>query len=754
MTSLLRLLGLDGATTVDSVDAWAWHAAAHPDGVILGLVIGIGLLLALVNFAPGLRLRLPVRVVTFFLRLGMVGILLLALCRLELHLSLRARKAQRWLALLDDSASMATADEAGGSRYAVARRDLAKLRQAVGDNVALEVQTFSARAASEAAGSGPTYLHRAIARSALRGSAFDRLVLLTDGRDVEGRDFTRLGQDLLARETAVAVRLYGTDVRPPDAAIAAEPEHAVIRLGELVVVHGSITSAAAATDTFEVRLLRGDKEVAKRSLTSADSAWFRMTHKPAKPGKYRYTLELVGKDVLPGNNQASFLVQVVEERIKVLLIEGAPRYEFKLMRYVLDTDPMVQLASICHLPGGALYIQGEPLHSNPEKGLISSRPDLFKYDVVVLRDVPRSLFRAGDEAGEARLQLLASFVEQRGGGLILMGGEDVFRAGGYEDSVLASVMPFDMTDYYSKDEQFPGRFFANVQNGLYDHPVLRLLPDPEANRERWHNLRELDGSNNVGRFRPLATPLLTRQVKLRNSRGELEERQVPVLAYQAVGEGKVVAAAVDTLWRWQLQADFTDDPPLRTLLANMVRYVAPPPAMKAGEPRVALKDATPQVGQEAVLYTVLRDKVYDPIRHADLKVTVKKPGGQVEFIYPRDLPAQPGYYEYRVMLDQPGAYQVAAEHGKLRQETSFVAGAAGNEFADLSADRESMTALANAAVGEVLDSLDDWLETADTTSATVAASRTLQVWNSPLILILFIVLVALDCYVRKRQGLP
>ena len=39
------------------------------------------------------------------------------------------------------------------------------------------------------------------------------------------------------------------------------------------------------------------------------------------------------------------------------------------------------------------------------------------------------------------------------------------------------------------------------------------------------------------------------------------------MAYHAVGEGKVVAAGIDTFWRWQLQPDF-DDPPLQTLLAN------------------------------------------------------------------------------------------------------------------------------------------------------------------------------------------
>jgi hypothetical protein len=34
-----------------------------------------------------------------------------------------------------------------------------------------------------------------------------------------------------------------------------------------------------------------------------------------------------------------------------------------------------------------------------------------------------------------------------------------------------------------------------------------------------------------------------------------------------------------------------------------------------------------------------------------------------------------------------------------------------------------------------------------------AAVREVEVWNSPLVLVLFIVLVCADCYLRKRQGL-
>jgi hypothetical protein len=409
--------------------------------------------------------------------------------------------------------------------------------------------------------------------------------------------------------------------------------------------------------------------------------------------------------------------------------------------------------SVCQLPGGGVYVQGEPLHRNPEQGLIASQVDLFKYDVIVLRDVPRNLFRAGGDTTESRMRLLVEFVTKRGGGLMICGGQDVYRAGGYEDSPLAEVLPFDLSAHYSGDAQFEGLFFADVPATAANHPLLRLLGDPAVNHQRWSALPKLDGSNNVGRFKPLATPLLTRKVHVKAKGDTLEDRVTPVLGVMAVGEGKVVGASVDTLWRWQLQSEF-EDPPLTMLLANIIRYLAPPPDRKPDRPDVVLADAAPQVGQEVLLASDLRDANFDPVRGAELVVTVTRPDGSSWRLFPRDLPEEPGHYAYRVPLEQPGAYKVHAKYGKFAATREFLAGAAAGEFSDLSADVDGMRRFAAAAEGDLLSgSLDDWLARVDRSPAQRSAQRELEIWNSPAMLLLFILLVSADCYLRKRQGL-
>jgi hypothetical protein len=745
-------MGLGGGQDVDSVVRYTWNVTEPLSaGWFYGILI-LGLTLAGINFLPWVRMRRSTRIWTCVLRLGMTALLLVILQQVELHTELRLAQPQKWVALVDDSASMATEDAAGGlSRYAAALADLEAIHDGAGDDVELEVKPFNGEVLGEEPGRGPTLMQEPIQKFGLTTAGVDRLILLTDGRDTERRDFARLGGDLNARGVRLDVALYGSEVEPEDSAIFGEPEREVIRLGEELVVRGSILDERQE-GTHTVVLKENGQRVKQVQVPAHRKGRFHIHHTPEKKGRYTYTLELPTSDSLAMNNEYSFRVAVVEERIDVLLIEGHPRFEFKLMKVALEVDPLIRLTAISHIPGGGVYVQGKPQHANPEQGLITSQSELFKYDVVIMRDVSRQYFRAGGDVSESRLRNIVSFVTKRGGGLMLSGGQDVYRAGGYEDSALMEVMPFDLSDHYSKDPQFEGMFYAAIPRTAYVHPILRLLPEKEENRERLNSLRQLDGSNNVGRFKPLATPLMTRHVKLPDASGKPVDREVPIMAYQAVGEGKVVATAVDTLWRWQLQPDF-EEPPLQTLLANIVRYIAPPPRREAGSPDVQLCDRSPQVGQQVALYTSLKDKNYDPIRNADLEVRVERPDGSLRRIYPTDLPEQPGYYEYKVDVTMPGEYGVSAEYDGEQYETSFMVEASSNEYANLSADREAMERFTEAAGGRVVESVEEWLPGVDREPASRPAVRDLQVWNSWLALLLFFGLVSADAYVRKRQGL-
>ncbi|MBM4142042.1 MAG: hypothetical protein FJ225_00390 [Lentisphaerae bacterium] len=751
-SQFLRWFGLDPFTQVDRITGIRFVTEPGIPGAVVWGAVGLGLAMAALNFLPAVKMQKRVRALTFLFRAGMVGLFLLALLRVHLVLDFRMARDQAWLALVDDSGSMRTKDVKDGARFEAAVRDIEVVRRAAGRHVTVEAATLSGAPLGAAAGEKtPTLINAGILRELAERPRLQRLLLLADGRDVERRDFALTGEALKSRGVALDVVLYGADKPTSDAGIIARPERTVIRLGESLFIRGALRDASGKP-ACTLALEEDGKKVREVAVGRESFDWFEVVYKPEKAGLHRYTLSMPADDLNPGNNAASFYADVREEKINVLMIEGMPRFEFKLAKVALETDPLVQLVTVCHMPGGGVYVQGGALHANATEGVIKSEPDLFKYDVVILRDVPRALFRAGGDLSETSMKLLVSFMQKRGGGLMVTGGKDVYRAGGYQDSPLAAVLPFDLSDGISKDPQFPGRFNVNVVNDQYDHPLLRLLPDAAENKARWNALPELDGCNNVGAFKPLARPLLTRTAKVRSATGFTNTVEVPVLAYQDFGSGKILAASVDTFWYWQLQPEF-DPPPLETLMANIVRYMAPEPGLRAGGVNVVAADPTPALGDTVVLSTLLRDKSYEPLRGADLKVLVTKPDGRSLTLYPCDLPERPGYYEYRFPADQPGDWTATAGLGKEKRVTKFVVRGQDDEYADLSVDRDGMKALAAAAAGTVVDDLAAWARQVDRRPVTEPAVRDLELWNSPAILALFILLVSADCYIRKRQGL-
>jgi hypothetical protein len=749
---LLRLLGLSDDAQVARLAAGRWSLGEGVPVPLLLVVGAVGAILALVNFLPGIPMRWTLRLGTFVLRAAMVALLLVALGGVELQARLEVNERRHWVVLLDDSASMATRDAGGKSRFEAALADLERIREAGHGKVDLRVETLSGKAPGAAPGRGPTRFEEAISRAALSRDRVDELVVLTDGRDSDGRDLTRVGENLKARGVRLAVQLYGGAVPPAFLELSAQPERTVLRLGEELVVRGSVSGKVGAAGSM-LTLKENGKAIKAIPVSTSGAGRFELRHRPAKKGQFVYELALPPSEAVPEIHAVRFVVTILDEKINVLLVEGFPNFEFKLMRSTLEVDPLVNLVSVCHIPGGGVYVQGQPLHRNPEQGLIASQAELFKYDVVVLRDLPRSAFRAGGDVSETLLQNIVEFVVKRGGGLIVTGGKDVYRAGGYQNSSLASILPFDLGAEISGQDQFDGLFSAGVARGALAHPILQLLPDPVENQARLSGLRQLDGSNNVGQFRPLATPLLIRSVKVKTKGDREVEKEAPIMGVMDAGAGKVLGIAVDTLWRWQLQAEF-DDPPLAQLLANAVRTLAPPPGQRAGLPSVLLRNDTPQVGQELQLATDLRDGSFEPIRNAELLVSVLRPDGTSSRMYPRDLPEEPGHYEYRVLLDLPGPYRVTARYGKLEAVRECMAGAATGEFSDLSVDRAGMERLVNAAAGRLGSSGEEGpARTLDARPVRKPAVRDLQVWNSPAVVLLFLLCLSADCFLRKRQGL-
>lgn len=261
------------------------------------------------------------------------------------------------------------------------------------------------------------------AAQTLPHDAFKRVLLLTDGNQTQG--------DALA----AAKRIRRQDVQIFTQAYEAEERDEVLLEDLLVPIEVqkgqsfAVEAIAHATKTSEAAftLYRDGFKVGERQMTlqpGANSIAF--TETQAKEGLTRYELRVAASDgdFYADNNVASGIVSVSGEP-RVLLLERNERDARYLARALEAESIRVEIREGRSMPGRL--------------------DELAQYDAVLFSDVPAT------ELSVTQMRLLRSYVEDLGGGFVMIGGEESFGLGGYYRTAIEDVLPLRMRSEKKKD---------------------------------------------------------------------------------------------------------------------------------------------------------------------------------------------------------------------------------------------------------------------------------------------------------------
>jgi uncharacterized membrane protein len=754
MSVLYRLMGLSDAGGIHSTSEWIWSPAAPLSGLLIALMVLAGLVAAGLNFLPGTVMPLRTRLILGTLRIIGFGVLLAMLCQLELRLIVEREVSPEVAILTDASASMELSDAGTATRLDAARDFEKRVLQPLTGRATFVKYSFGpslGEDVAEAKPSGMTRVFGALETAMRRESDVKAVVLLTDGNDTEGNNGSLTAAMLAARGVPVYPVVFGGTGEPKRATVKIDAAAPFVRLGDELRLSATLVSHGLRDQIVTVKLMEDGKEqpitVRENVALGSEPLVLQFSVKPDKAGErtYRVLLDGVSDSVSAQTLAAEHTVQVLNSRIRVLYVD-IPRDERKILGHWLARDPVIELSTLTMMPKGGWYAQGALRHKNSGDGLPNQEADLYQYEVVILGDIPRAYFRAGGDTAETKLQWLADFVSRRGGALVTMGGRSVYAGGQYQDSALSRLLPFEIPATSKPD--IPKRFRVNPTPVALGHPAMLLEPAAQANREAWFDLPELDGCNRVGKVKPSATLLATREVK--------DEGVFPVMAMQNVGKGMVFSLTADTTWRWEMQRPEEGEDYYRRFWGNVIRAVAPDPRLEPNKPYIVRHQTENAVGQTVTLSTRLVDGVYQPIRNANLVVKVTSPAGKVSHIYPADGRSTPGLYEFDVTLNESGDWQVETTFRDQVSVEKIRAGSSRRELDDPGARPDVMEKFAAATGGKsflAADAERELVAALDLEPRMEIRSSAIAVWNLPAILIAFIAVVCLDCLIRKRRGL-
>jgi uncharacterized membrane protein len=363
----------------------------------------------------------------------------------------------------------------------------------------------------------------------------------------------------------------------------------------------------------------------------------------------------IGIEPQPGeenvqNNMMVRLVNVIEKPMRILYLEGEPRWDFKFIRRsLIDTDgKTIELLTVLRTTQNKTYRQSTGA-MNPhelEDGFPTKPEDLFVYDGLIIGSVEANYFSPEQQ------QMIRDFAGKRGGGVLFTAGRYSLDDGGYANSPMAEMMPLRLTN----DKTFVRNFAqAYLTEAGRESPILRIADGRDANIARWNKMPELANYAAMGAPKPGAVVLM-------DVAEPGQHRPTPLLAIENYGLGRTAILATEGTWRWKMLQDHTDTTDF-TFWKQLMRWLVTetPGQVTTSTPHQVLSDDT-----HVPLRAVVRDKTYSVVPGATVEATITRPDGAVSTVELKPDPLEPGTYTGDYTADKPGAYvtEVVAHQDK------------------------------------------------------------------------------------------
>ncbi len=300
-----------------------------------------------------------------------------------------------------------------------------------------------------------------------------RLVLLSDGNENLG---DALGAVAAARALGVSIDVLPLGVaRGGDVSVQKVGIPSKLKTGQTFEVNIFVQSDTNRAAT--VRLFRNDQYLGEQKVElAAGKNLFTFPQTLAEPGFYSYDVQVdVPGDLVPQNNRAGNFASVRGEP-RILLVSADPDQDRPLADALRESKLTTEITDISGFPATLAEMQS--------------------YDAIFISNL------AAGDLGDTLMSLLESAVRDFGVGLVCVGGDQTYAAGGYRGTPLETTLPVE-----HGIEQQEGAAQRRGGAGHARHGVQQRQPDrPRMRPGRARRARSAgrDGRRALGRQRALA----------------------------------------------------------------------------------------------------------------------------------------------------------------------------------------------------------------------------------------------------------
>ena len=455
---------------------------------------------------------------------------------------------------------------------------------------------------------------------------------------------------------------------------------------------------------------------------------------------FQIGIEPVAGEQNAQNNFMVRLVNVSEKKMRVLYIDGEPRWEYKFIRRaIMDyDDPAIDFLGMVRTTQNKTYRQVGANPKELENGFPEKAEELFAYDGLIIGSVEASYF------SNAQQQMIRDFADRRGGGVLFLGGRFALADGGYASTPMAEMMPLRIPA-----EKTWSRNFADVAltEAGRESPITRLEDARGRNDVRWKKMPQVANYAGMGAPKPGAVVLMTV--------AEPGHRPSPLLTIQNYGRGRVGVFASAGSWRWKMLQDHTDKTHAmfwQQLMRWMVTET--PGTVVSATPHQVLPDET-----QVPFRVNVRDKTFNPVAGAVVQTTIVRPDGGADVVDLKPDPLEAGVYTGVYSAEKPGTYvaETAARQDKTelgRDTLTFRREDGVAENFGAAQNRDLLEKLSNDTGGtyntpEGAGKLSDAVAVSE---AGITGHDNLDIWDMPALFLLALLIRGGEWLLRRRWG--
>ena len=487
----------------------------------------------------------------------------------------------------------------------------------------------------------------------------------------------------------------------------------------------TILSKGFAGKTTQVSLYENSQLIENKNIvldqSGVNSLSFDYTPKQSGEKKLSLKINTLEGETNSLNNQKVFYVNVLSNKINILLIAGSPSSDLTFIKNSLSADNNLRVNTLTQISAGNFLEQ-------------NSTTRLDSADIVYLLGFPTNI------TSDDFLTRLVNKLENKNTPFFLLLTSDVELK---KLNRLSNLLPVSVSLIDKNYLQVQ----PDIQISEIDNPIIQNNPGND-----WNNLPPINQPIISLAVKPESK--IISKVKINN-----QPRNNPLIVSRNFGSKRSVVLIGKDIWKWKLQTANKNLNLFDDFIVSSTRWLNAPDDQKKVKIKTSKKIYS---SGEIVEFTAqVYDESFNPVSEAEVKVKINGQNSKDELLL-NSLGA--GLYDGKISLNQNGDYYFngnANLNGKSlgSDNGTFNIGDIDIEMVDTRMNYEFLSLISNQTKGifyspdEVNSLIRKLNELNLSASKEKLTTSEIRLWSDEWLLVIVILLFACEWFLRKRSGM-